>query len=312
MISWLLKRLSEAGPSVTVAGSALRRHPDAELRRLLSARVLIERRRADTWPVCTHCDCGHDARPIREVGGRLRACCPHDAAEDEVLEPDDLRRFGIDEDRLAGVLAASAGLSGSATRIGDGIRFLGVASMGRGLVLCRDPDLLAAPGAILAIKAAAGTAPVTVIATAIETAIGLRLQEAGIEARSLADCLVTDGAGKERLALDRLAPLVEAPRLVVSRCAQAATLDGRRLDLPTQMFVLFQMLAEQARQRDPVLKKETIEANTGRPANEIVRDLRRSLVDRGLTRETVVALVATVRGYGYCLGLNPSEVAVED
>ena len=103
-----------------------------------------------------------------------------------------------------------------------------------------------------------------------------------------------------------------APRLVLGRSRQSATFDGRRLDLTPQMFALVRLFAEQAGQRDPVLRKETIDAQTGRPANEIVRDLRMSLVGCGLSRTAADALIVTVRGYGYRLGVAPAEVAVED
>ncbi|MFT3687748.1 hypothetical protein [Paenirhodobacter sp.] len=101
------------------------------------------------------------------------------------------------------------------------------------------------------------------------------------------------------------------PRLVLDRSAQSATLDGIRLDLPMQMFALFRLLTEQAVQRDPLLKKQEIEAQTGRPANEIVRDLRKALVSGGLPDAQAKALIATVRARGYRLGLEPTEVSVE-
>ena len=89
-------------------------------------------------------------------------------------------------------------------------------------------------------------------------------------------------------------------------------LDGHRLDITPQMFALIRLLAGQARQRDNVLRKQTIEAQTGRPANEIVRDLRKALVGCGLSKEAVQALIATVRSYGYRLGLDAAEVSIED
>ena len=55
-----------------------------------------------------------------------------------MLEPDDLRRFGIDADRLAGALAASAGLPAVASQIADGLWLLGRVPSGRCLVLCVD------------------------------------------------------------------------------------------------------------------------------------------------------------------------------
>ena len=110
MLAWLWQRLSNGGPGVTVSGRALRRFADPEVDRLLRSRVLIEQPKTDIWPVCVHCECGLDARPIREVHGQLRACCPYDPAEDEALEPDDLRRFRIDADRVANAIAATSTL----------------------------------------------------------------------------------------------------------------------------------------------------------------------------------------------------------
>ena len=312
MLAWFWKRLSDGGPEVTVSGRALRRFPELEVDRLLRGRVLIEQRKADSWSLCSHCDCGLDARPIRKVNGRLVACCPLNAAEDQVLEPDDLRRFGIEPDRLAGALAASGGLTGGVTRIGDRIWILGRVPSGRCLVLCGDVGALNTPGAFLALRSAAGTAPIMVIATEIDAASELRLREAGVETSTLAACIVVDGSGAEHLAVDRLSPVLGTPRLILSRSRQSAMFDGRRLDLTPQMFALTRLFAEQAGQRDPVLRKETIDAQTGRPANEIVRDLRKALVGCGLSRAAADALIVTVRGYGYRLGIAPAEVAVED
>jgi DNA-binding response OmpR family regulator len=312
MLAWFWKRLSDGGPEVTVSGRALRRFPEREVDRLLRARVLTEQRKTDSWSLCSHCDCGLDARPIREVDGRLVACCPHDAAEDQVLEPDDLRRFGIEPDRLAGALAASGGLTGGVTRIGDRIWLLGRVPSGRCLVLCGDVSALDAPGAVMALRSAAGTAPIMVIATEIDAASELRLREAGVGTSTLPACIVVDESGAEHLEVDRLSPVLGTPRLILSRSRQSATFDGRRLDLTPQMFALTRLFAEQAGQRDPVLRKEIIDAQTGRPANEIVRDLRKSLVGCGLSRAAAEALIVTVRGYGYRLGIAPAEVAVED
>ncbi len=311
MLTWLWKRLSDGGPQVSLSGRALRRFPDREIDRLLKARVLAERRKADTWSVCSHCSCGLDSRPIREINGQLRACCPYDVDEDEVLDPDDLRRFGIEADRLAETIAASGGLSGSVTCIDDGIWLLGVAPAGRGIVLCRDPERLMAPGAILAMRATAGTAPVTVLAAEVDAPVALRLQEAGVDTRLLAEVMLHGEGDRERLSLERLAPAAGAVRLVLDRRTQSAIHDGRRLDLPPQMFALFRILVEQGRMRDPLVRKQEIEARTGRPANEIIRDLRRSLVACGLGSDVAEALIVTVRPRGYRLGLPASEIGIE-
>ncbi|MFC3119834.1 hypothetical protein ACFOHS_22145 [Jhaorihella thermophila] len=242
MLAWLWTRLSDGGPQVAISGRALRRFPEREVERLLRKRVLIEHPKADSWSVCAHCECGLDVRPIRQMGDELRACCPHDAVEDVVLEPDDLRRFGIDADNLISAMAASAGFPAAATVVADGLWLLGRLPTGICVFLCHDADLLMAPATMLATRMAAGSAPITVIATEVDPATELHLRAAGIEARSLAECVLLDDHGMENIAFDRLSPIaVTAPRLVLSRSRQSVVFDGRRLDLTPQMFALIRL-----------------------------------------------------------------------
>lgn len=311
MLAWLWKRLSDGGPRVSISGRALRRFPEREIDRLLRARVLIEQRKADNWSVCAHCDCGLDARPIRDLDGMLRACCPHDANEDVNLHEDDLRRFAVDPDRLAAQFSIRGDIAGAVARIAEGIWLLGNISSGHAVVLYLNPDDLVRPGAILAIKAVAGSRPLVLLAHAFSTEIAMRLREAGIEPCQLSDVVQATPDGWDRLILDKASTQAMAPRLVIDRSALSATLDRVRLDLPIQMFTLFRLLAEQAVKRDPLLKKEEIEAKMGRPANEIVRDLRKALVSGGLREAQAKALIATVRARGYRLVLDPAEVLIE-
>jgi hypothetical protein len=312
MLAWLWTRLSDGGPQVSISGPALRRFPEREVERLLRKRVLIEHPKADSWSVCAHCDCGLDVRPIRQIGDELRACCPHDAAEDVVLEDGDLTRFGVDASRLAAQIGTSGGLAGAVSAVVDGVWMIGSWPAGRVLMLCDSADRLEPPGAILALKSAAAPRPLTVIAKEPEPALVLRLREAGIEVRALADVIKADREGVDRLILDDGRIPTGGVRLVLHRQGQFAVLDGRRLDLPPQMFALFRMLVERSVQRDPVLKAQEIEAQFQRTPREIVRDLRRALVTCGLTEKEVETLVGTVRSRGYRLGLAPSEVVIED
>lgn len=312
MLAWLWTRLSDGGPQVSISGRALRRFPEREVERLLRKRVLIEHPKADSWSVCAHCDCGLDVRPIRQIGDELRACCPHDPAEDVVLENGDLTRFGVDSNRLAGQIGASGGLAGAVTTVVDGVWLIGSGPAGRALMLCDVADRLEAPGTILALKSAAAPRPVTVIANEPEPALVLRLREAGIQVRALADMVKADPEGVDRLILDDGGKPTGGVRLVLHRQGQFAVLDGRRLDLAPQMFALFRMLVERSVQRDTVLKAQEIEAQFQRTPREIVRDLRRALVACGLTEKAVETLVENVRSHGYRLGLAPSEVAIEN
>jgi len=192
MLIWLWKRLSNGGAEACVSGRALRRFPARDIEGLLRARVLTEQRKADSWSVCMHCDCGLDARPIRAVGDQLLACCPRDVAADEVLEPDDLRRFGIDADKLISAIAASGGLPAAASVVADGLWLLGRPPTGICVFLCRGTHLLMAPATILATRMAAGSAPITVITMDLDPATELNLRAAGIEARSLTECVLVD------------------------------------------------------------------------------------------------------------------------
>ena len=312
MLAWLWTRLSEGGPEVAVSGRALRRFPEREVDRLLRARVLIERRRADNWSICAHCDCGLNARPIRRVGDQLRACCPHDVAEDVILEPGDLKRFGIDAGRLAAQIGESGGLAGSVSAVLDGVWMIGLGPADGVIMLCGDANCLESPGAILAMKSAAAPRPVTVLVNEPDPALVLRLREAGIEVWDFTEVIRTNAEGVDRFVLDGTGVSTGDVRLVLHRRAQSAELDGRRLDLPMQMFMLFGMLVERSVQRDPVLKAQEIEAQFQRTPREIVRDLRKALVAGGLAEEVAEGLVRTVRSRGYRLGLTPSEVAIED
>jgi len=230
-----------------------------------------------------------------------------------MLEHEDLQRFAINADHLILAVAASCGLPAAATVVADGLWLLGRLATGICVFLCGDTHLLMAPATILAIRMAAGSVRIIVICHNLDPATELHLRAAGIEARSFADCVLVDDQGKEHIALDRLPAItITAPRLTLSKSRQAAVFDGQRLDLTPQMFALMQLFAEQAGQRDPVLRKETIEAQTGRAANEIMRDLRKALVGCGLSRTAADALIVTVRGYGYRLGIAPFEVALEE
>ncbi|WP_420394237.1 hypothetical protein [Acuticoccus sp.] len=305
MLSFLWKRLSEVGPQVS--GRALRRFPDGEVERLLRVRVLIEHRRADTWPVCTHCDCGLDARPIRTVGDALRACCPYDPDEDEVLAGGDVRRFAIEPDRLARAIAASGGLIGGVSTVDEGIWLLGRTPAGRAVVACLDTQLLFGPGTALALKSVAAGDPVSVLATECGPADGLWLTEMGFAAHALVDVMEREEADVERLRVERLSPTAGPTRLVLDLIASAITFDGQVIDLPPQMFSAFRMLAEQVDQRDPVLRSQETEHRFDREARGVMRDLRKAIA-RCLSSEDADRLVETVRNRGYRVGLDPSEM----
>lgn len=312
MLAWLWTRLSEDGPETTISGRALKRFAEREVERLLRARVLVEHRKADNWSVCAHCDCGLDARPIRLVGGQLRACCPYDPAEDVLLDESDILRFTLDPDKLAEIISAAGSLSGKTSRLVDGLWFLGEAPAGIAVSLCSDHGVLGSPGTLLALKAASGQIPVRVIICDPDQALILRLCTAGIELSPISEMLIPGPDGRERLVIEPAPTAKTAIRLVVRRSIQAAILDGRALSIPTQPFVLLHMLAEQVSLHDPVVLNQTIERELGRAPREIIRDLRLALVANGLTKAQAEALIKLARNRGYTLGLYADEVALEN
>lgn len=312
MLAWLWTRLSEGGPETTISGRALKRFPEREVERLLRARILVEQRKADSWSVCANCDCGLDARPIRRINGQLRVCCPHDSAEDVVLDESDILRFTLDPDKLAEIISAAGSLSGNTSRVADGLWYLGEAPAGIVVSLCSDLGVLGSAGTLLTLKAASGQLPVRVIICDPDQALILRLCAAGIEPSPISEMLRPGPDGRERLVIEPTPTAKAAIRLVIRRNIQPVILDGRALSIPTQPFVLLHMLAEHVSLRDPVLLNQTIERNLGRAPREIIRDLRLALVANGLTKAQAEALVKLARNRGYTLGLNADEVALED
>src|SRR5690606_10593692 len=145
---------------------------------------------------------------------------------------DDLRRFSVGADRLVARIAACGNLGGAVASIADGIWLLGDTLSGHAAVLCFDAGDLVVPGAIMAIKAAAGQKPIVLIANDTSAGIAVRLREAGIELHEFADVFKDGPDGGERLVLEASSSRL---RLVLKLSAQSVTLDGRRLDLPTQM-----------------------------------------------------------------------------
>jgi len=325
MLTWLWKRLSDGGAETTVSDRALRRFPERTIDRLLRARVLIETRKIDSWSVCPQCDCGLDARPIRQVGDETRACCPRDAAEDVALSEDDLKLYSVDGERLAGEIAASGGIVGSVARIDDGLWLIGKAPAGYSVVICRDPDRLEAPGMILAVKAAVGGTRVTLIAPAINPTLAIRWREAGISVLDLGEVMVCDQSGADRLVLERIIanPQVEAAypdfaaskiaRLLISRSRRSVQLDGRDFVLSLTEFDCFLGAAEKVAAGQVMLTYQELYALTNRATHrDVINELRDKLQKQGLTREQAFDLVKTVHGRGLTISLPGQDIDIRD
>lgn len=310
ILIWLWKRQNKAGARPEVSGRLLRRFPEAEINKMLRARILIEDRKIDSWGTCAHCDCGYDARMIQEINGKLVACCPLDPSQDVFLEPADLMRYRIDGEPLIAAIAAAGKLTETPAVISAGLWSMGKAATGRSIFLCRSPRDMFAPGISMLLKSLAGGTPPIVVFDEIDQASGIRLRDMEIDVHNVSELLRADGNGGEMISFDGLLPAGNRVRLIVHRSSQAVTLDGRVLDLPSQMLALVRLFAEQAVGPDPRLKKQDIEINTGREPKEIFRDLRNALIGCGLRRAEVDELFVLVRGIGYRLALNREEIEI--
>ena len=310
ILIWLCKRLNKTGARPEVSGRLLRRFSEAEIAKLLRARILIEDRKIDSWGTCAHCDCGYDARMIQEIDGKLIACCPLDSSQDVILEPNDLMRYRIDAEQLIAAIAAAGKLTGTPTTISAGLWSMGKSATGRSIFLCRSPRDVFAPGISILLKSMAGGTPPIVVFDDIDQASSIRLRDMEVDVHEITEILRTDEDGGEAIFFDALLPPRNRIRLVVHRSRQAVTLDGQVLDLPSQMLALVRLFAEHAVGPDPRLKKQEIEINTGREAKEIIRDMRNALTGCGLTRVQVDELFVSVRGIGYRLALSREEIEI--
>ncbi|MBW7946832.1 MAG: hypothetical protein H3C60_10435 [Sphingomonadaceae bacterium] len=311
MLGWFWTRLSEAGPEATISGRALLRLPTREVQRLLRARVLVERRKVDHWPVCPHCDCGLVARPVQEIEDRLLACCPCDAAEDVILTPEDLRRFTMEPHALASAIAATGGL-GPVEAVGGDLWRLGSLPVGFTIFLVLHDSVLQQPGVVAVIRAAAAGAVAAVIVPAIGTMERVRLQEAGLHILRLADVLIADADGIERLDLRDLKVAPDGPELTFRTGSGLLEWRGRSIVLSHQLTPVFLRLLEKVQTRNPVLSHHELEGTSGREARDLVRELRAKVVQAGFTAAEAKVLVVMVRGHGYQLGVAREKIAVLD
>ena len=305
----LLTRLSEGGPDAVLWGRVARPHFGPVFDRLLRKRVLVERPRAGMWPTCAHCDCGLDARPIVEVHGELVAACPHDHHADQTLTPDDLRSFRIDSERLVTVMAEASGFDNAASIL-PGLWQMGRLASGRAVFLALHEDAVDQPGLVLALRAAASGAPITLIAPEIPPAVQLRFSDAGIDVAVLCSVLAPSSSGIDVINVAALETPAHAPRLLIAKAAQTVTLDDRRLHFPSQLQRLVMMLALQALTKDPILSHQVIGGETGRESRDLIRELRDNLASQGLSKAEANALIKTVTPRGYRLGLDPAEISL--
>jgi hypothetical protein len=272
----LLLQLSEASARL-LWGRVARPHFGPGFDRLLADGVLVERAPAVEWSTCPDCDCGHDARPIQRIDGRILAACPFDPGADTALEEDDLRDFRIDPDRLVDLIARASGFSESPEPLAEDLWRLGRLPSGRSIVIAVSTWTLDHPGIVLLLKAAAAVGPITVLAPDPGPATRHRFLETGIDLVVLRSALVPVAVGIDGLDREALEPRTEGPRLSIHLEAQAVLVDGTSQRVPSQPFGLLAMLARAARDGKGPVRNRAIEDATGRDPRDLVRELRDAL-----------------------------------
>lgn len=308
----LLLRQSE-GERPLLPGSQAKPHFGRAFDRLLEQGVLVEFAPATEWPVCASCECGMDARIVREINGELRALCLLDPACDAILEPDDLRAFRINPERLVGLIAAASGFGESLEPLAPGLWRLGRLASGRSVVLAIIAQALHQPAIVLLLKAAGG-APVTVVAPDPGHAVRLRFLEAGIDLVELQPTLLPTEE-----AVDPLDPALLEPKcfqdeadLVVRKGSGTIEWRGTTIGFTHQQFPVLLRLLEGTRSRSRVAPGPVIEDTTGREAKDLIRELRQRVEAAGFSTADAKRLFKAVHGRGYALGIVPERIAVLD
>lgn len=309
----LLTRLSEAGDDAILSGELAAPFFGPVFDRLLAKRVLVEQAPLSDWDVCDGCECGLPCRPIRKIGDAFRAECPFDHRQDIELTEDDVRVFRIGADGLASVIGAAAGFAAAPKRAAENVWRLGDTPSGRAVFLALDPAALTCDGIIASLRQAAQGSNVTIIAPQLPAEIGRRHQDAGFHLVETLAVLMpaSDGLGVV-IDVAALAPVPLAPVLRVRRATAEVQWNGRSVILSRQIFPVFERLLEKAMSRDQVASGAHVESTTAREAKDLIRELRDAFKAAGCTDAESKALIMTVRGRGYRLGVVAADIVVED
>jgi hypothetical protein len=309
----LLTRLSEAGEDAILPGELAAPFFGPGFDRLLAKRVLVEQAPLSDWDVCDGCECGLPCRPIRKIGDAFRAECPFDHRQDIELTEDDVRVFRIGADGLASVIGAAAGFAAAPKRAAEKVWRLGDTPSGRAVFLVLESAALTGDGIIASLRQAAQGSDITILAPQLRAEAARRHHDAGFHVIETLGVLMpaSDGLG---VAIDvsALAPIPLTPVLRVRRATAEVQWDGRSVILSRQIFPVFERLLEKALSRDQVASGAHVEGTTAREAKDLIRELRDAFKAAGFTNAESKALIMTVRGRGYRLGVVAADIVVED
>jgi hypothetical protein len=306
----LLTRLSEAGSDAILTGEMVK---GPAFERLLARRVIVEDMPLTEWEVCNRCDCGLASRRIRSVGDqRFRAECPLDRRQDVVLTEDDLRVYRVAGPALACAISAMAGFGVSPPQLVNGIWQLGALPSGRIVFLALEPDALTGETIPATLRHAAQGQDATILAPALPPSTALQLRAAGFHLVETLTVMVPVLSGFG-VAIDpaSLSPAPVTASLRVRTGTAEVQWAGRSVILSHQLFPVLQRLLEKALTRDQVASGSHVEGTTGREAKDLIRELRAAFVAAGFTKAETEALIVSVRGRGYCLGVPASGIVID-
>jgi hypothetical protein len=309
----LLTRLSEAGSDAILTGEMAGPFQGPAFERLLAWRIIVEDSPLSEWEVCDRCDCGLASRRIRSAGDkRFRAECPLDRRQDVVLTEDDLRVYRVGGPALASAISAVAGFSENPPQLVDGLWQLGALPSGRIVFLALEPAALTGGNIAATLRQAAQGQDVTILAPALPPSAALRLREAGFHlVETLSVMMPVSGGLGITIDPPTLGPAPATATLRVRTGTAEVQWAGRSVVLSHQLFPVLQRLLEKALTRDQVASRSHVEGTTGREAKDLIRELRAAFVAAGFTKAETEALIVTVRGRGYCLGVPASGIVID-
>jgi len=308
----LLTRLSEAGDDAIIPGELAAPFFGPVFDRLLAKRVLVEQAPLTDWEVCDACECGLPCRPIRKQGDGFRAECPLDRRQDIRLTEDDLRIFRIGAAALASVIGAAAGFGAVPKLEAANVWRLGDTSSGRAVFLALEPAALTSDGIAAALRLAAQGSDITILAPGLPAEAARRLDDAGFHLiETLAVLMPASNGLGVGIDVAALVPVPLAPVLRVRKAAAEVQWEGRSVILSRQIFPVFERLLEKALSRDQVASQSHVEGTTAREAKDLIRELRDAFKAAGFSDAESKALIATVRGRGYRLGVVAGDIVVE-
>ena len=307
----LLTRLSEAGDDAILTGD-LAPFFGPVFDRLLAKRVLVEQAPLSDWDVCYACECGLPCRPIRKAGDAFRAECPLDHRQDIDLTNEDLRVFRIGGDALASAIGAAAGFGAAPKLATHKVWLLGETPSGRTVFLALEREALVGDGIIATLRQIAKRSDITILAPELLPEVAQRHNDAGFHlVETLA--VLTPASNSLGVVIDSAAldPVPLAPVLRVRKQTAEVQWNGRSVILSRQIFPVFERLLEKALSRDQLASGFHVEGTTGREAKDLIRELRDAFKAAGFTNPESRALIATVRGRGYRLGVVAADIVVD-